>query len=101
MKLSITSACIIVSGLIAAPPAEGQIGNGACDRSCLENWIDRYFDAVIDNDPDSLPMADTVRFTEDGVRLAIGDGLWNTRMSFISGPRMANFASPITARPVT
>jgi hypothetical protein len=50
----------------------------ACDRSCLEGFVDRYFTAVIANDPSSLPLADDVRFTEDGQRLTVGDGLWNT-----------------------
>lgn len=49
-----------------------------CDRACLEGFVDRYFAAVIDKDPASLPLAPNVRFTEDGQRLLIGDGLWNT-----------------------
>jgi hypothetical protein len=49
-----------------------------CDRACLEGMVERYFDAAIDNNPAALPLADDVRFTEDGQRLVIGDGLWNT-----------------------
>jgi hypothetical protein len=50
----------------------------ACDRACLEGYVDKYLDAVIANQPSMVPLARNVRFTEDGVRLAIGDGLWNT-----------------------
>lgn len=50
----------------------------SCDRSCLESHVDRYLDAVIANDPKKAPLAPNVRFTEDGQRLVIGDGLWNT-----------------------
>lgn len=50
----------------------------SCDRACLEGFIDRYLDAVIANNPAALPLAADVRFTEDGQRLVIGDGLWNT-----------------------
>lgn len=50
----------------------------ACDRACLEAFVDRYFAAVIANDPAQLPLADDVIYTEDGQRLLIGDGLWNT-----------------------
>ncbi len=50
----------------------------ACDRACLEGMVERYFDAVAVNDPAQLPLADDVIFTEDGQRLVIGDGLWNT-----------------------
>jgi hypothetical protein len=53
----------------------------ACDRACLEGFIERYFDALVDNDPSKVPLADDVIFTEDGQRLLIGDGLWNTMKS--------------------
>lgn len=53
----------------------------ACDRACLEGFVERYFDALIDNDPSKLPLAEDVIFTEDGQRLLIGDGLWNTMKS--------------------
>ena len=49
-----------------------------CDRECLENFVDRYLDAVIDNNPDALPLSDDVRFTENGQRLELRDGLWQT-----------------------
>ena len=62
-------------------PAQSQIGNGECNRQCLEGFVDRYLDAVIDNNPDAVALAEIVRFTENGQQLAIGDGLWNTLKS--------------------
>jgi hypothetical protein len=59
----------------------GAWGQSACDRTCLEDWVARYFDAVIANDPASIPIASDVRFTENGQRLEIGDGLWNSMKS--------------------
>ena len=53
----------------------------SCDRACLEGFVERYFDAVAANDPAQIPLADDVIFTEDGQRLLIGDGLWNTMKS--------------------
>jgi hypothetical protein len=53
----------------------------ACDRACLEDWVARYFDAVIANEPASIPIASNVRFTENAQRLEIGDGLWNSMKS--------------------
>lgn len=50
----------------------------ACDRACLEGLVDQYLDAVIAANPKAVPIAPNARFTEDGVRLTIGDGLWNT-----------------------
>ncbi|OGT82240.1 MAG: hypothetical protein A3G96_07055 [Gammaproteobacteria bacterium RIFCSPLOWO2_12_FULL_52_10] len=49
-----------------------------CNRTCLEGYVDKYLDAVIDNAPQRLPLAQNARFTEDAQRLAIGDGLWRT-----------------------
>jgi hypothetical protein len=50
----------------------------SCARTCLEGFVDRYLDAVIANDPAQLPLSVDVFFTEDGQRLQVGDGLWNT-----------------------
>ena len=49
-----------------------------CNRGCLEGFVDRYLDAVIANQPSAVPLAQNVRFTEDGQQLVVGDGLWNT-----------------------
>jgi hypothetical protein len=49
-----------------------------CDRACLERLIDRYVDALVARDPARLPLASTVRFTENGQRLPLGDGLCHT-----------------------
>lgn len=62
--------------------AAGLLVNSAqaqdCDRACLENLVDSYLDAVIANDPDAVELDADVRFTENGQRLEVGDGLWNT-----------------------
>lgn len=71
---------LCVAGLVslgayaAAPPAQSP----SCNRACLEGFVEKYFDAVIANDPKLVPLSPNVRFTEDGQRLLIGDGLWNT-----------------------
>lgn len=73
MKRKMLSTLVMLSAL-------GSSGAFAqdCDRACLEGMVERYFDAAIDNNPAALPLAPDARFTEDGQRLAIGDGLWNT-----------------------
>ena len=53
----------------------------ACDRACLEGWVDRYMDALVDNDPSAVPLTRDVRFTENGQQLEIGDGLWRSMRS--------------------
>ncbi|MGH9645875.1 MAG: hypothetical protein ACRD4E_03575 [Bryobacteraceae bacterium] len=56
-------------------------GQSACDRACLEGFIDRYMDALIAHDPKKVPMTARVKNTEDGVRLDPGDGFWRTALS--------------------
>ena len=53
----------------------------ACDRACLENFVDQYMDALIAHNPKALPMTARVKNTEDGVRLDPGDGFWRTALS--------------------
>jgi hypothetical protein len=53
----------------------------ACDRACLENFVDQYMDALIAHNPKALPMTARVKNTEDGVRLDPGDGFWRTALA--------------------
>lgn len=62
--------------LIYPQPAFGQ--TAGCDRACLEGFVDRYLDAVIANDPGRVPLARNVRYTENGQRLVVGDGVWRS-----------------------
>jgi hypothetical protein len=49
----------------------------SCDRACLENYVDEYMDAMLANDPKDTLFAKGCRFTENGVRLPLGnEGLW-------------------------
>lgn len=49
-----------------------------CDRACLEGIVNRYLDALVAHNPSSLPVTPNIKFTEDDVRLKLGDGLWKT-----------------------
>ena len=55
----------------------------SCDRACLEGWVDRYFAAATADDPRAVPLAQNVRFTENGQVLPIGEGLWKSMKSEI------------------
>ncbi len=66
----VTTTLLLVCGSAVAAPA--------CDRQCLEGFVDRYLDAAIAHQPDKVPLAKGVRFTEDGQLLEIGDGMWRT-----------------------
>lgn len=73
-RIFLAGACavltMVVTDLLAQP--------GRCGRTCLENLADRYVDALVAHDSSMLPLAATVKFTENGQQLEIGDGLWNT-----------------------
>jgi hypothetical protein len=57
-----------------------------CDRACLYKIADVYLDAMLKQDVSRLPLAKDVKFTENGVQMKVGDGLWNT----INGKRNYN-----------
>jgi hypothetical protein len=49
-----------------------------CDRACLQGFVDSYLDAMAKHDPSKLPVAATVKFTENGKALKLGEGFWKT-----------------------
>jgi hypothetical protein len=98
---------IISIGVLIAGTVAGQGSKGAaCDRACLENFVDQYMDALIAHDPKKLPMTARVKNTEDGVRLDPGDGFWRTALAkgsyrlFVSDPEAGQVAFIGTMREV-
>jgi hypothetical protein len=67
-----------VALIVLASGQVGAQGGGACDRACLEGFVGRYLDAAIAHDPKLLPLSRNVKFSENGVRLDIGDAHWKT-----------------------
>jgi hypothetical protein len=63
---------------LRASAAEPHGPAGTCDSECLNGFVDQYLGAVLAHDPSHLPVTTTVKFTEDGQRLALGDGFWRT-----------------------
>lgn len=49
-----------------------------CDRACLQGFVDSYLDALAKHDPSKLPVADSVKFTENGKAMRLGEGFWKT-----------------------
>lgn len=66
---------LLALSVLAVPATAAQ---PACDRACLEQWVDTYLDAAIARNPQAARLAPDVRFTANGQRLKIGDGLWRT-----------------------
>ena len=63
---------MLLLGAIAAPAAD------PCDRKCLESHVDDVLDAMVNHDARRLRLAKDIRYTENGVELVPGDGLWGT-----------------------
>lgn len=83
--LLVSAALAIVTAILACSPyfarpalAKNDDGAATCDRTCLEGLPDKYLLAVVAHDPSQLAVTDDVRFTENGVALKLGDGLWRT-----------------------
>jgi hypothetical protein len=76
--MQITRAILVAGAFALGSVAPALAAQPTCDRACLEGFVERYLDAVVVNDPKKVPLSPNVRFTEDGQRLLIGDGLWNT-----------------------
>lgn len=53
-------------------------GSGQCDRDCLEKQVEDLLEAMLAHDPGRLPLSASIKYTENGQRLAPGDGLWGT-----------------------
>jgi hypothetical protein len=65
------------SAAAAASPAAAT--GEPCDRDCLLDMSEQYIDALVAKDPSRVPLAGAdVIYTENGQRLAFGDGLWNS-----------------------
>jgi hypothetical protein len=50
----------------------------AMDRALLIGLVDVFLDAIVRCCPCDLPLADNVEYTENGVRVELGDGLWKS-----------------------
>lgn len=71
----------IGAGLLAlalSAPGHASTSAAACDRACLEGFVDRYMTALAAHDPRQASLAAHARYTENGQELRFGDGLWGT-----------------------
>jgi len=53
------------------------LASATCDRDCLRGVITQYLNALVTHNPNALPVAAHVRFTEDSVESKLGESpLW-------------------------
>jgi len=67
-----------VAAVLAFGVSGARASDPACNRECLASVMDAYLQALIKHDPASLPMTRNVKYTENGIRITLGDGLWQT-----------------------
>jgi hypothetical protein len=53
-------------------------GETRLERDQLIGLTEQYLEALVTGDPAGLPVTRSLRFTENGQRLALGKGLWRT-----------------------
>ena len=80
---------------MAPPPCTATTAQPA-DRATLQIHMDRLLAALKAHDPSVLRLAASVRYTEDGQVLAIGDGLWGTLTDYAGsgGPPTGPLQAP-------
>lgn len=73
-------ALAVLSGHAGIAAAAAPAMPADCERSreCLARVMGTYLQALVAHEPARLPMTRNVKYTENGVRLNIGDGLWQT-----------------------
>jgi hypothetical protein len=72
------AAFVLAIVVLGRGAAEAQGGGASCDRTRLAGMAEQYLAALVAKDPGKLPLAGAVRFSENGQRLQLGDGLWNS-----------------------
>ncbi|HUA19735.1 MAG TPA: hypothetical protein VMB25_13390 [Bryobacteraceae bacterium] len=59
-------------------PGTALVAPSPCDRACMVGLVQRVLEAMLTHIHSSLPLAEGVRYSENGQFIAIGDGLWGT-----------------------
>jgi hypothetical protein len=85
----------------AAVPTAGASGAAAsdsgasaeCDRDCLLKVMQGFLDALVAKDPTRIKTSASLKYTENGVVVKLGDGLWKTA-SKIEQDKRLDFADP-------
>src|SRR5688572_5303894 len=79
IRTGVAALALSFAGGAAAQPGGVPLPEQSCQRECLEDFVDKYLQAMADGKVDPELFAPTARFTENGVQLPLGnEGLWAT-----------------------
>jgi len=69
---------LVFVALFAFPGlAQSAVESSACDRECLNSYVDRYIEAMVAHEVSDALFARDVKFTENGIRFPLGnEGAW-------------------------
>jgi len=66
--------CFLILGIGTAAFAQAD----ECTRENLNSITDKFFSALEAHNPSGAPLASNVRYTENGIDVAVGKGVWET-----------------------
>jgi hypothetical protein len=90
---------VVVITVASGTVGFGQSKDGRCDRDCLIGIAEQYLDALAAKDSKRLQLAGGARYTENGQRLRLNDGLWNSISA--RGSYKLHVADPVDGQIVT
>jgi hypothetical protein len=66
------------SAAIEIPETTGITDSGECSRESLKEITEKFFAALETQSPSSMPLTSSVRYTENGIEVPVGKGVWET-----------------------
>jgi len=60
------------------PPEDPATAKERCDKACLTTLAGRFMTALAAQKPADVPWAKDVKFTENGVGIQVGEGIWGS-----------------------
>jgi len=63
---------------VTHPVEDAATARERCDKACLEGLAARFMTALASQKPQDVPWARNVKFTENGVGIQVGEGIWGS-----------------------
>ncbi len=77
-RIALLLAKICLTAFVCAAGSNALAGEESCTRENLTKITDMYFEAIQAHKTSGLPLAPTVKFTENGIPKEVGKGFWET-----------------------
>jgi hypothetical protein len=78
LRFSMILSAICFVAWAGSTAAMAQSSGAACARDALKSVTDQYFSALEAHNPSLLPLASSVKYTENGQEVKVGEGFWKT-----------------------